>query len=1221
VAPAVLIPSESQRKPLTILFTDIVGSTSIAENLDPEEWKEIVSGAHRLVGEAVERYGGTIAQYLGDGALAFFGAPLTHEDDPLRAVRAGLDIQTAIAGYRLELTGLVEDFQMRIGVHTGLVVVGLVGGEGRQEYLALGDAVNLAARLQTAAPPGGVLLSGATARLVEAAVELEAVGPLQLKGKAEAVQAYKALRLRPQPLSGRGLPGLVSPLVGREAELKRLQDTFVALGQGRGQIVLVMGEAGIGKTRLVQEARLAYQERSTELPALRWLEGRSLSYGAGLAFWPVIQMLRADLGLSDADPPPRLKVALRRRLNSLFGEGAEEVYPYLAHLLGVKLEGEAAAQVQSLEAGALKERLCQAVCSSFQRLAEEQPTVLVFEDLHWADASSLELIGELLSLTDRTPLMALGLMRPDRTHGSWQLKVKAETDYPHRYTEIGLDALSTQQSQELVEGILHSQDFPEKLRGFILERAEGNPFYLEEILRHLIEQGALVQEDSRWHSLGEIDPHCLPQTLQGVLLARVDSLPEGARHTLQVASVIGRSFLFRLLQATEEDSAGLEAHLALLQRQDLVRELRRQPEREYIFKHSLTQDAAYSSLPLERRKEVHHRAALALEQAFAGRQEEFYGILAHHYAAAGERRQAVEYLIKAGDRARFLPAAQEAVEYYQRALVLLKEDGQQELAGRTLMKLGVSYHNALEYQKASQAFDEGCALFASSSRQAPESLLPAPHALRIYLSNLPIHDLDPGWDYTMPVGMLHLNMSSGLVRPSSEIGVEPGIAQHWETSPDGCTYRFFLDPQARWSDGSPLRALDFEMALKRLLNPADPSPNANLLEDVEGALEYLKGKLDASQVGIQAENDHTLCIRLRQPTGYFLQLLASPSLVPVSAPTLPRYSPAWKDAGLIHTNGPFRPEIFQPETGVVLVRNSYYDQPITGNVERAEIFAGLDFQTAMTLYMDNRLDVMSLLMFGEADSQIARQRAAGDYLAIPGYATLAMIMNAQLPPLDDLRVRQALVLAIPKDVLAEKVFGDSPAWGGFVPPGMPGHSPGISLPFDLGQARSLLAEAGYPGGKGFPILHGLGWTISKWRLFGETLSELWQQSLGVCIDWEYDEDPSIFLSQGKLAHLTCLGWHADYPDPDNFLRVGLGIFRNIVYYPGWNDLVEKARREVNQAERLRLYRHLDSQLVESAILVPLSYERIRYLIKPWVRQAAFTRFGMEWQKVILEPHE
>jgi ABC-type oligopeptide transport system substrate-binding subunit/class 3 adenylate cyclase len=1210
------IPAESQRKPLTILFTDIVGSTSIAEKLDPEEWKEIVSGAHRLVSAAVERYGGTVAQYLGDGVLAFFGAPLTHEDDPLRAVRAALDIQTAMAGYRLELAGLVEDFQMRIGIHTGLVVVGLMGGEGRQEYLALGDAVNLAARLQTAAPPGGVLISEVTAKLVEAAVELEAVGPLQLKGKAEAVQAYKALRLRPQPLSGRGLPGLVSPLVGREAELEQLVQALVALGQGRGQIVLLMGEAGIGKTRLVQEARLAYQECSPQLPILRWLEGRSLSYGVGLAFWPVIQILRADLGLSDADPPARLKVALRRRLNGLFGEKADGVYPYLANLLGVKLEGEAAGQVQSLEAGALKEQLCKAVCEYFQRMAEIEPTVLVFEDLHWADASSLELIGELLSPTDRAPLMVLGLLRPDRQHGSWQLKFRAETDYPHRYTEVGLEALSTQQSQELVEGILHSQDFPEKLREFILERSEGNPFYLEEILRHLIEQGALVQEDSCWHSLGDIDPHCLPQTLQGVLLARVDSLPEGERHTLQVASVIGRSFLFRLLQATEEDSAGLEAHLALLQRQDLVRELRRQPEREYAFKHSLIQDAAYSSLPLERRKEMHRRAALALEQAFPKRQEEFYGILAHHYAAAGERRQAVEYFIKAGDRARLLSAAQEAVEFYQRALVLLKEDGQDEQAARTFMKLGVAYLNALEHHKANLAFDEGCALFASASRQMPDSLPPVPHALRLMDLTL-ITDLDPGWveDFRY-----HLNMSRGLVRTSLDMSIEPGAALRWETSPDGCTYRFFLDPQACWSDGSPLRAMDFEMAFKRLLDPEDPSPNASLLADVEGAIEYMEGQIDASQVGIMAENDHILCLKLRQPAGYFLQLLTMPCFSPVKAPPFPHASPSWKDFEQIPINGPFRVDAHQPGSGMLLVRNPFFTRSFVGNVEQVEISVMPDYRTALDHYIDNLLDVL-IIVYGSEISQKAIQQAAGDYKSVPVLSSMYLLVNSRLSPLDDNRVRQALAMSIPKDELTN-IFGVSSAWGGFLPPGMPGHSPDISLPFDVQRARSLLAQAGYPGGNGIPDLLYLGFDNPNGRLIGKFMSENLEKYLGISLKWDYasSADQQVAISQGKQFHLVYRGWSADYPDPDNFLRVGLGT---MIDWLGddYKNLVNKARREVNEAQRLKLYAQIDLWLVESGILVPIFYGRRHMLIKPWIHNYVRYHFGADWNKVIIEPHE
>ncbi|HEY4720811.1 MAG TPA: adenylate/guanylate cyclase domain-containing protein, partial [Anaerolineae bacterium] len=340
---------EGERKPVTILFTDIVGSTSLAEKLDPEEWKEIVSGAHERVSEAVYRYEGTIAQLLGDGVLAFFGAPITHEDDPIRAVHAGLDIQRSIEEYSQQLKGYVDNFQLRVGINTGTVVVGSVGSDMHMEYLAIGDAVNLAARLQSAAEPGHVLISEATERMVKAVFDLRALGEIVVKGKADPIRVFEVVETKVRPTSGRGIEGLASPLVGRDEELVVLREALNQLIAGHGQIVAVLGEAGIGKSRLVEEAR---NERAGM--QLRWLEGRALSYGQTLSFWAINQLIKDDLGLSDADPEARIKVVLRKRVNALFGDRAADLLPYLAHLIGVQLDDESAQRVQQLDGETLK---------------------------------------------------------------------------------------------------------------------------------------------------------------------------------------------------------------------------------------------------------------------------------------------------------------------------------------------------------------------------------------------------------------------------------------------------------------------------------------------------------------------------------------------------------------------------------------------------------------------------------------------------------------------------------------------------------------------------------------------------------------------------------------------------------------------------------------------------------------------------------------------------
>ena len=653
--------NDGARKIVTILFADIVGSTSIAERLDPEEWKEIVTGAHKHMAEAIYRYGGTIAQLQGDGVLAFFGAPITHEDDPLRAVRAGLDIQQSIHHYEQNLHGYIDRFQVRIGIHTGAVVVGLIGDELHREYLAIGDAVNLAARLQSEARAGRVLVSETTARLVKDRYGLNPLGKRVLKGKSKPVHVFE-VQAPIQGIAPNHHPArFSSPLVGRQNELSGLSKAFSALQTGSGQIVLVSGEAGIGKSRLVEEARNVMVD-SGKLPGFCWLTGRALSYGTTLSYWTIIQLIKDDLCLSDGDPETRIKVSLRRRVKELMAEDSGEIIPYLFHLLGAELEGAPAQQLSALDGETRKFHLKIAIREYFRGLSLLKPLVLVFEDFHWADPSTLAAVESLMALTDRHRIMLLLLMRPERDHGSWRIKLQAETDYEHRYTEIVLKPLSQDEQDRMVVNLTQSVNFPDHLRQLILDRSEGNPLFIEELVQSLMEQEVLDTAAGQSQIMKPIPDPAIPETLIGLLLARIDRLSDELRRTLQLASVIGKSFLYKILEAICQDQKLLDDQLAQLQRLDLIKERTRQPELEYIFKHSLTQEAAYLTLRVDQRKEMHFLVAQALENIFPERTQEFCGFLAYHYLNSGQIQNAAAYLFLAGrnamDRGAYLEASQ-----------------------------------------------------------------------------------------------------------------------------------------------------------------------------------------------------------------------------------------------------------------------------------------------------------------------------------------------------------------------------------------------------------------------------------------------------------------------------------------------------------------------------------------------------------------------------------
>lgn len=1239
-----------ERRPVTILFTDIVGSTTMAEKLDPEEWKEIVNGAHQRVSEVITRYEGTVAQLLGDGVLAFFGAPHAHEDDPARAVQAGLEIQRAIANYARELSGYVDNFRMRVGIHTGMVVVGAVGSPEHSEYLAVGDAVNLAARMQSAAQPGRVLLSDATARLVRYAFELKDLGEIAVKGKTEPIHAFEVEDTRAAFSSGRGIEGLTSPLVGRDRELAELREAFQELDAGHGQIVFVLGEAGIGKSRLVEEARIADSKNasSSHLPStLRWLEGRALSYGQALPFWTIMQLLQNDLGLVDGEPEIRIRVALRRRVQGLFGDDAavrpsdrkgtvradaaqesDEVLPYLGQLLGVKLEGEAAARVKTLDGETLKRQTLLAIGEYFERMAERQATVLVLEDLHWADPSTLETLEHLFALTNRVPLLLLALMRVERDHGSWRIKQAARTDYEHRYTEINLKALSPDEQNRLVNNLLEVAELPERTRRTLLDRAEGNPLYLEEILRSLIEQGGITRDEhGHWHAQSLISNLQIPDTLQGVLLARIDRLDSDLRHTLQLASVIGKTFLYRLLQAIVEAERELDTQLAQLQRADLVREKARRPELEYMFKHSLTQEAAYDSLLLERRREFHRKVSAALEELFAERKDEFLGLLAYHLDRAGEKEKAIDYLIRAGDKTRLEDAHEEAIQFFQRAIELLHELGDSESEAKTWLKLGMVYHTNFDFAAAYRANETAFAMQRQEQKRRPVSANIEPgdrNRIRFGFQGAEsFTTLDPGRitdtiQYSIVGGLF-----AGVAQLDGKLNLIPHAARSWQVLDEGTRYVIHLREDVHWTDGTPVTAADYEWACKRNIHPANRSEFAHWLDSVVGAREFRQGMTaDADTVGIRALDALTLEIRLETPAAYFPYIFAMPITFPLPRTVIEQVGSEWWKPEHIISNGAFRLDQFD-DNGGALERNADYFGEISGNLDRFEWRVIPEESERVRAYLEGELDRIELYPVpspsrlppgaGEAEGQISSTLTTA-YLAI----------FPRQPPLDDLRVRRALMQSIDRDsIRMEARLARTKARGGIIPPGMPGHSPEIGLSFDVETARRLLAEAGFPGGRGFPPLT-LICAYSTEAARAQAIVHQWREHLGITI--RVGEPDGHWYASEQIPEIASGPWVPDYPDPDAVLRT-MPLY-DMLQRAGWANarfgaLVAEAARTPDRARRMAMYREADRIWVaEEAVVCALFYEwEIYTFTKPWVKGAAISPLGhFSIQNLVVEPH-
>jgi oligopeptide transport system substrate-binding protein len=633
----------------------------------------------------------------------------------------------------------------------------------------------------------------------------------------------------------------------------------------------------------------------------------------------------------------------------------------------------------------------------------------------------------------------------------------------------------------------------------------------------------------------------------------------------------------------------------------------------------------YNGLSPGERRLLHGQIAALLEDLYAGRTDQMAVQLARHYVEAGEGEKAVDYLLQAGDRARGLYAHQEAIEHYQQALAFLKEGGEHERAARTLMKLGLTYHTAFQFRRARQSYQEGFALWQRAGEMEPAvPPPPASHALRVNAGEPITLDLTVVGDTGSTRVMEQL--FSGLVAFTPGLGVVPDVARSWDVSEGGRRYVFHLRDDARWSDGRPVTASDFEYAWKRVLDPATGSPNAGSLYDVKGARAFHREEAGRDDVRVWALDEHTLMVELEEPTGYFLQLLADAACYPLPRHVVEARGQAWTKVGNIVTNGPFLLEAWRQGESLVLARNPEYHGRFRGNLQRVELsLRPEDSAARFEEYEADSLDIFELTDLPVSDRDLARQRHAGEYISAPGMSTFYAGFDVSRPPFDDRRVRQAFVLATDRDRLADVGLGgySSPATGGFIPLGIPGHLPGIGLPYDPGQARILLAEAGYPKGRGFPDVDCLNPRHPSAKAMAEYLQSQWWENLGVEIKWEAME-LAIFLDKLDRAapHIFVIGWTADYPDPDNFLRVS-AIRRNTRWRnEAYDRLVEEARRVTDQGERMKLYGQADRILVEEAPIMPLMYARQHILVKPWVSHYPTSGIMRRdfWKDVIIEPH-
>ena len=648
---------EGERKLVTVLFADITGYTSLSEQLGEEALFTLMDDLYELFIHEVHRYEGTINELTGDGIVAFFGAPLAVEQAPQRAVRAALALQDAVAQFsaRLERERGTR-LQVRVGINTGPVVVGTVGNNLRMDYKAVGNTVNLAARMEQTAAPGTVQITAQTYRLVAGYFDCDDLGPVGVKGITAKVRAYRVTgERRAQARIDVAREHGFTRLVGREQELHLLGERFTRAKEAYGQAISIIGDAGLGKSRLLYEFRQALSHEACTL-----LEGRCSPYGTAVAYLPIIELLKQNFQITPGDTDAEIRLKILQGTEAL-GADVVATVPYVLRLLAVEAERS---MPVAMSPEVLKRKTFEALQMLILTGAARRPLMLIIEDLHWVDKTTEECLTFLLEHIAGARVLLVCTHRPDFV-SAWSRK--------SYHSVITLTRLSPQESRQMLTAMLGPVE--ERLTALIVEKSEGVPFFLEELVQSLQETGVIERHEGRWRLKSGAVALPIPDSVEEVLMARIDRLPDEAKSVLQVGAVIGREFRWELLKATTglADQA-LLAHLGALTDAELLYERGVLPQTTYLFKHAFTQEAAYRSLLTLRRYDLHRRVALALESLCVDRPEEYYGQLAHHFleaAQGAEVDKGIDYARRAGARAMTLAAYEEAMHFYQMALQAL----------------------------------------------------------------------------------------------------------------------------------------------------------------------------------------------------------------------------------------------------------------------------------------------------------------------------------------------------------------------------------------------------------------------------------------------------------------------------------------------------------------------------------------------------------------------
>lgn len=706
---------EGERKQVTVMFCDMEGFTPLVEKLGPEKAYTIMDQVYEILIHKVHDYEGTVNEMTGDGIMALFGAPIALEDASQRAIRSALSIHHELAVFNEQNEGIMP-IQMRIGIHTGPVVVGSLGNDLRVEFKAVGDTVNLASRIEALAEPGSTYVSEDIFKLTDALFQYEALGERKVKGKEKAVPVYRALSAKDDVYRPRlGSERMIySEMVGRDKYLDRLELQVMKAINGEGSIVNIIGEAGIGKSRLVAELKNREVMKRVSL-----FEGMAISTGRNLSFHPIIDLFKHWARIRKDDSEAAALSKLATAIRQVYPEEVHDVLPFVATLMGMKLSGRYAERVKGIEGEALEKLILKNMRDLLIKATELSPLVIVTEDLHWADTSSIELMESLFRMAETQRILFVNVFRPGHRETGDRIVETIKEKLPVYYVEIVLQPLDERMSEALINNMLKIKGLHHALISQIVQRSGGNPFFIEEVVRSFIDEGAVVAKEGSFEVTERIDKMVIPHTINDVLMARIDRLEEKTRNLLKVASVIGRSFFYRILTEVAKTIEDIDDRLSYLKEIQLIHERRRMEELEYLFKHALAQEAAYESILVQKRKELHLKVADSILKVFKEKLHEFYGMLAYHYSKGEDPDNTEEYMIKAGEEALRSSASSEALNYYQQGLKLyLKKYGKAadpEKLATFEKNIALAFFNKGQYENAVKYFDSVLELWGERS--------------------------------------------------------------------------------------------------------------------------------------------------------------------------------------------------------------------------------------------------------------------------------------------------------------------------------------------------------------------------------------------------------------------------------------------------------------------------------------------------------------------------